>query len=149
MVIVPRIISAVVLWSWLFGCLTSKRLWPPQDPSGQINIHSKIKVQLLKSWKSFANCERLNQNRKNKKIKKSSSLMWGPAAIWHKVNLLVYFRDNVVGNKTCKDKLMKWWHILQFLDPNTFTFTFFAYDVVQHRLVFICLWKSCFSLCFT
>lgn len=59
--------------------------------------------------------------------------MWGPAAIWHKVELLVYFRDKAVGNKSSKNKLMEWWHILQFVDPNTFTFTFFEYDVVEYR----------------
>lgn len=56
--------------------------------------------------------------------------MWGPAAIWHEGELLVYFRDNVVGNKTRKNKLMEWWHVLQFVGPNMFTITFFTYDVV-------------------
>lgn len=135
----------VIIW-WL-SCHISDQLWSddadwfavwPHTGSGLHRTHPKIHIQLLKSWTSFAKCEvcdRLN----HKKNEKSASLMWGPAAISHKVELLVYFRDNVVGNKTSKNKLMEWWHVLQFVDPNTFAFTFFAYDVVEHRWVFICL----------
>lgn len=142
MAIVSHITSAVVQWCWLVHCLTSHRLWPPQDSS----------------WDSYSTTEKLNELcqvrgmrpfEETKKInKKSAFLMWGPAAIWHKVELLVYFRDNVVGNEVRKNKLIEFWDVLQFVDLNTFTFTFFACDVVQHRLVFIFPMKVLFFIMF-
>lgn len=78
---------------------------------------------------------------------KSVFLMWGPAAIWHKEELLVYFRDNVVGNKTRVHKLMERWHILQFVDPSTFTF--FENDVVYLCAIFVRQRKPCFPLRFS
>lgn len=74
--------------------------------------------------------------------------MWGPAAIWHQVKLLVYFRDNVVGNEVRKNKLIEFWDVLQFVDLNAFAFTFFVYDVVQHCLVFIFPMKVLFFIMF-